>query len=62
MKTFRFIFDILTFMIVLIYPKPILFSYIIIHVWFKWVIKIPEKLDWIQHPLNITIPFTTYNK
>ena len=58
MKLFRLIFDIIAFIIPLIYPIPILIVYIIVHIWFPFIVKLPRYFDTLEHKLNIYIPGT----
>jgi hypothetical protein len=60
MKLFRLIFDAVAFLIPLFYPT-VLLLYIIIHIWFPFIVKLPKRFDIIQHKLNIQIPFTLKN-
>ena len=58
MKLFRLLFDSIMFLIPLIYPVPILLGYIIVHIWFPFIIKLPRYFDTIDHPYNVQIPGT----
>jgi len=58
MRLFRLLFDSLMFLIPLIYPKPILIGYIMVHIWFPFIIKLPKHFDRIEHKFNVHIPGT----
>lgn len=58
MRLFRLLFDSLMFLIPLIYPIPILIVYIIVHIWFPFIIKLPKYFDKIEHRYNVNIPGT----
>ena len=60
MKLFRFIFDCTAFLIVLLAPRIILITYVLIHVWCPWIVRLPVKFDRIQYCMNVRIPFTAY--
>lgn len=60
MKLFRFIFDCTAFLFVLLAPRFFLITYVLIHVWCPWIVRLPAKFDRIQHWMNVRIPFTAY--